>query len=108
MRSTILKLAALGASLACATGIEAQTVAIVGGRVHTVSGPSGIATVVIRDGRILSMGSGIAIPDGARRIDATGKWVTPGLINAATQLGLVEVGAEQSTRDVNARGRDGI
>jgi imidazolonepropionase-like amidohydrolase len=109
MRTTILKFAALSASLACAAGVEAQTVAITGGRVYTVAGtPIENATVLIRDGRITSVGTNVTIPEGAQRINAAGKWVTPGLINAATQLGLVEVAAEQSTRDVNARGRDGI
>ena len=103
MRTSILALLALSGTL------SAQTVAITGGRVYTVSGaPLDNATVLIRDGRIAQVGTGIAIPDGAQRIDAAGKWVTPGLINAVTQLGLVEVSAEASTRDVSARGRDGI
>ncbi len=111
MRSTILVLGALGASLAFmpTQDAAAQTVAITGGRVYTVAGaPVNNATVLIRDGRITAVGANVAIPDGAQRIDAAGKWVTPGLINAVTQLGLVEVAAEQSTRDVSARGRDGI
>lgn len=89
--------------------LSAQTIAITGGRVHTAAGaPIDNGTVIIRDGRIAQIGSGIAIPADARRIDAAGKWVTPGLVNAATQLGLVEVAQEQGTRDVQARGRDGI
>ena len=103
MRASILALVAFSGTL------SAQTVAITGGRVHTAAGaPMDNATVLIRDGRIAQVGTSVAIPEGARRIDAAGKWVTPGLINAATQLGLVEVAAEQTTRDANARGRDGI
>lgn len=103
MRASLLALVVISGTL------SAQTVAITGGRVHTAAGPPmENATVLIRDGRIAQVGTSVAIPDGTRRIDATGKWVTPGLINAATQLGLVEVGAEQTTRDANARGRDGI
>jgi imidazolonepropionase-like amidohydrolase len=109
MRASTLAFLALSGSLVLPGASLAQTIAITGGRVHTVAGaPLDNATVLIRDGRIVQVGANVVIPDGARRIDATGKWVTPGLVNAATQLGLVEVGAEQSTRDVNARGRDGI
>ncbi len=107
MRRTFLCATFALASLSAVAG--AQTIAITGGRVFTVSGqPIENGTVVIRDGRIAQVGANIAVPEGAQRIDAGGKWVTPGLVNAATQLGLVEVAAEQPTRDVSARGRDGI
>ena len=100
-------------SRASAQGPQPQTdgevVAITGGTVYPVSGPRiENGTVLIRAGRIVAVGRDVAIPAGARRIDATGKWVTPGLVNAATQLGVVEVGAVPETRDVSARGRDAI
>jgi imidazolonepropionase-like amidohydrolase len=101
--------ALLGMTMVAASRGDCQTIAITGGRVYTVSGaPIDNGTVLIRDGRIAQVGAGIAIPADARRIDASGKWVTPGLVNSATQLGLVEVSQEQGTRDVQARGRDGI
>ncbi|HUG26710.1 MAG TPA: amidohydrolase family protein [Gemmatimonadales bacterium] len=66
-----------------------QTIAITGGTVLPVSGPRIEAgTVLIRDGRIEAVGASVAIPADATRIDATGKWVTPGLIHAATTAGL--------------------
>jgi imidazolonepropionase-like amidohydrolase len=87
----------------------AQTIAITGGRVYPVSGPMiENGTVLIRDGQIVAVGSSVAIPADAQRIDATGKVVTPGLVNAGTQLGLVEIGAVGGTRESSARGRDGI
>ncbi|HEU4995887.1 MAG TPA: amidohydrolase family protein [Gemmatimonadaceae bacterium] len=95
--------------LAAASVADAQTIAITGGRVYTVSGSTiENGTVVIRDGRITQVGQNVAIPADATRIDAGGKWVTPGLINSSTQLGLVEVGLESTTRDVSARGKDAI
>jgi imidazolonepropionase-like amidohydrolase len=101
-------LRALGALLIFAAATPAQTIAIVGGRVLPVSGaPIEDGTVIIRDGRIAAVGRGIAVPDGAQRIDATGKWVTPGIINPATQLGLIEVGQVSETRNTAARGREG-
>ena len=48
------------------------------------------------------------VPAGARRIDATGKIVTPGFVDASTQLGVQEVAAVNDTRDMNARGKDNI
>ena len=85
----------------------AQTIAITGGTVYPVSGPrieSG--TVVIRNGVITAVGANVAVPAGATVIDATGKWVTPGLFNAATQLGLTEIGAVQATNDGSLSGNE--
>ena len=96
----------IAAATVAAPALDAQTIAITGGRVFPVSGPPiDNGTVVITDGRITAVGANVTIPSGAQRIDATGKWVTPGLINPATQLGLVEVSAVGDTRDAAARGR---
>jgi imidazolonepropionase-like amidohydrolase len=87
----------------------AQTIAITGGKVYPVSGaPIDNGTVLIRDGKIAAVGANVTIPDGAQRIDAAGKWVTPGLVNGATQLGLVEIGAVAETRDISARGERNV
>ncbi len=67
--------------------------AITGGTVVTVSGatiPNG--TVLIQDGLIAAVGTNVAIPPGIERIDASGKFVYPGLIDAGTGLGLQEAG----------------
>ncbi len=78
----------------------AQTIAITGGTVYPASGPKlSNATVLIRDGRIAAVGTNVSVPSDATRIDATGKWVTPGLIDGAGQLGLVEISAVPSTRE---------
>src|SRR5437763_16354091 len=78
----------------------AQTIAITGGTVYPVSGPKvADANVLIRDGRIVAVGTNVAIPSGATRIDAKGKWVTPGLIDGAGQLGLVEISVVPATRE---------
>src|SRR5213595_2299835 len=88
---------------------EAQTVAITGGKVYPVSGPPiENGTVVITNGRISAVGTNVPIPAGAQRIDATGKFVTPGFVNSSTQLGVQEIAAVQDTRDAAARGKDNI
>jgi len=88
---------------------QAQTIAITGGKVYPVSGPpiEG-GTVIISNGKITAVGANVAIPAGAQRIDATGKIVTPGFINSATQLGVQEVQQVADTRDMRARGKDNI
>src|SRR5262245_38566101 len=86
----------------CASIANAQTIAITGGRVFPVSGPPiDNATVLIRDGKIAQIGTNVAIPAGAQRIDATGKWVTPGLIDSETQLGLFDAGFGAGPTDVS-------
>ena len=87
----------------------AQTIAITNGTVYPVSGaPISNGTVLIRDGVIVAVGAGVPVPAGATRIDATGKIVTPGLINSITELGVVEVSQVRDTNDVRATGTNRI
>ncbi|HWO89327.1 MAG TPA: amidohydrolase family protein [Gemmatimonadales bacterium] len=84
--------------------LHAQVVAITNARVLPVSGPpieNGV--VLMRDGIIVSVGAGLAIPADARRVDARGGWVTPGFINAATQVGLVEIPLGTATQELGVR-----
>jgi imidazolonepropionase-like amidohydrolase len=98
--SAVVTLAAIAAVSAPAT---AQTIAITGGRVISNAGAAiDGGTVLIRDGRIVAVGSTVAVPAGAQRIDATGKWVTPGLISGFSQLGLAEVNGVGETNDTQA------
>jgi imidazolonepropionase-like amidohydrolase len=84
--------------------ILAQTIAIVGGTVYPVSGPKlEHATVLVQDGKVAAVGSSVAIPAGAVRIDATGAWVTPGLIDGAGQMGLNEIDAVAPTNDAGVK-----
>jgi imidazolonepropionase-like amidohydrolase len=85
------------------------TIAIVGGTVYPVAGPKiENCTVIIRDGKIVALGNALAVPPGATRVDAQGKWVTPGLIDASSALGIVEVGGVAETRDDAAKGHLGV
>jgi len=84
-------LAAL-AVLAVPGAAAAQTVAIIHARALPVaSAPVDDATIIIDRDHIRSVVAHGTVPAGARVIDASGRIVTPGLIGAATQLGLVEV-----------------
>jgi len=91
--------------LTVAMPAAAETIAITNGTVAIGdgSGPIQNATVVIRDGRIVAAGQGVAIPPGARVIDASGKWVTPGIVAGFSRLGLTDVsGGAQGANDERA------
>lgn len=81
---------------------HAQSIVIVGGTVHPVSGPKiDDGVVLLRNDTIAAVGprEEVTIPADAHRMDASGNVVTPGLMDAATATGLVEVSAVGSTRD---------
>jgi imidazolonepropionase-like amidohydrolase len=72
---------------------EAGTFLIRGGTVVPVAGERlENASVLIRDGRIAEVGTNVSAPADAIVIDATGKFVYPGLIDSYTPLGLSEIG----------------
>jgi imidazolonepropionase-like amidohydrolase len=105
-RATIVLLIAVIAlaSPALVAAQTPQTVVITGATIHTM-GPQGTiqnGTLVIENGRIRAVGASVPLPASARRIDARGKVVTPGLFDSFTQLGLVEVGAVDATVDVRS------
>ena len=66
--------------------------AIRNARIVTVSGPEiENGTVVIRDGKIEAVGATVTVPAGAQTIDGQGLSIYPGMIDAGTNMGLVEV-----------------
>jgi len=83
----------------------AQTIAITGGRVVPIDGePVDGGTVLLRDGKIAAVeGAGFAVPDGAQVVDATGKWVLPGFVDAHAHVGLAEEGQGWAGQDTNER-----
>jgi imidazolonepropionase-like amidohydrolase len=67
-------------------------IAIRNARIVTVSGPDiENGTVVIRDGKIEAVGATVNVPAGAQTIEGLGLSVYPGMIDAGTNMGLVEV-----------------
>lgn len=68
---------------------QARPVAIRGGTVLPVSGPAiPDGTVILQGGKIMAVGAGVRIPGNATVIDATGKYVMPGVIDAASHIGI--------------------
>ena len=86
--------ALLAAPASAQIGVGEQgTYLIRGGTVVVMPGQSlPNASVLIRDGRIAEVGANVQAPAGAQVIDATGKFVYPGMIDAYTPLGLAEIG----------------
>ena len=84
---------------------QAKAIALKGATIHPVTGPDiPSGTIVFENGKITAIGADAAIPEGAEVIDAGGKHIYPGLINAHTVLGLVEIGAVRATVDVAESG----
>ena len=80
----------------------AQVVAIVGGHVVPVSSdPVPGGTVLLVDGRIEAVGPKVKVPRGARRVDAGGRWVLPGFVEAHAHLGVHEESEGWAGQDTN-------
>ena len=94
--------------LAAAAPAAAQTFAITGATVALGDGsepiPNGM--VVVRDGRVVAAGDvRMKLPAGTPVIDATGKWVTPGIVAGFSRLGLADVDlAAEGADDTTANG----
>ncbi|MCH8895604.1 MAG: amidohydrolase family protein [Proteobacteria bacterium] len=96
-------LLAVFVSLVLAPGIlAAEVIAITGATVYTMTerGTLNDATVLVENGHIVAVGSGVQIPDGAERVEANGRIVTPGLFDAYSYFGVSEMGLVKETVDV--------
>ena len=103
----MIRLLAIALLSSAAIPAAAETIAITNAVVAKGDGSEPIhgGTVVLRNGRIAAAGDNVRIPAGARIIDATGKWVTPGIVAGFSRLGLAEVDlSAEGSEDVNANG----
>lgn len=70
---------------------KVKMLAIAGGKVLTMSGPPlEKGTVLVERGKIVEVREDVFIPPGAEVVEAAGKVVIPGLIDAHSHLGIVE------------------
>lgn len=80
---------------------EGAWVAITGGTLHPVTGPTiERGVLLLRGERIAAIGAEVAVPAGALVVDATGKHVWPGMIALGASTGLREIGSVRGTMDV--------
>ena len=93
-------LIAFGALALAAPGF-AQDMAITNATVVVGDGGEPIrgGTVVVRGGKVVAAGAGVAVPAGMTVIDAAGRWVTPGLVAAVTDLGLLDIDGVSESND---------
>jgi imidazolonepropionase-like amidohydrolase len=103
---------AAGIAVPRATWAQRTPVAILNAKIHVEPGSviEG-GTILLRDGKIAAVGKNVAVPAGAERIDAAGKVVTAGLIDASSRIGLVEVDEVEPTNEgrfAAARGADAV
>lgn len=99
----LISIAAMAAAVFTGS-VSAEDIAITGGRAFTNGGSGEVenATILVSGGKITSVTSGGAVPDGYRVIDASGKWVTAGFMASDTTLGLSEVALSGGIVDSSA------
>jgi imidazolonepropionase-like amidohydrolase len=82
--------------------VSKGSVAIVGGRVLPVTGPPiDGGTVLVTDGTITAVGAGVPVPDDVPVVDAAGKWVLPGFVEAHGHVGVHEEAEGWAGSDTN-------
>jgi imidazolonepropionase-like amidohydrolase len=85
---------------------QKRPVALTNATIHLISG--GVVekgTLVFGGGKITALGKDVAIPADAEVIDLAGKHVYPGLFDALTDLGLVEISSVRGSLDVQETGQ---
>lgn len=93
-------------------------IAIRGGKVVTITdGTIEGGTVLIDGGKIKAVGRDVAVPEGTEVVDASGKWVMPGLIDSHSHISLWGDPMLWANEDINEmtapntaqlRGRDAL
>jgi imidazolonepropionase-like amidohydrolase len=91
----------LAAAALAAFPATAQTVAVTNAKLVIGDGSAPVdgGTVVVRDGRVVAAGPGVAVPAGVPVVDAAGRYVTPGIFAGFTRMGIIEVDGVSQTND---------
>jgi imidazolonepropionase-like amidohydrolase len=79
---------------------QSRPIALVGGTIDPIVGdPITDGTILFNEGKIVAIGRNLKLPANTETIDVRGKRVYPSLIDAYTQLGLVEIDSVRATID---------
>ena len=85
--------------------VQDHPIALVDGTIHTISGATiEHGTILFEKGKIVAVGAGVTLPPGTERISVAGKQVYPGLIDARSTVGLMEIESVRATVDVTETG----
>ncbi len=98
----------LGAFGVSAVPGQAELLAITNATIWTC-GPQGVlenATLLIKSGRIVAVGTDVEVPKGAQLIDASGKYISPGIIDCHSHMG-TDGGVNEGTQAITAEVRIG-
>ena len=81
---------------------KTPAVFIRGATILTAAGPTlRNASILLRDGKIAEVGAALSVPEGATVVDAANKYVTPGIIDAHSHLGVYSAPGTPSLSDGN-------
>jgi imidazolonepropionase-like amidohydrolase len=87
---------------AAANPPAAESLLLRGATVMTAAGPPlASADVLVERGRITAVAADLPVPAGATVIDVTGRWITPGIIDPHSHLGVYAVPNVATTQDGN-------
>ena len=79
-----------------------RSVAVVNGYVVPVAAdPVENGTVLVEDGIITAVGADVVVPDGVPTLDARGRWVLPGFVEAHAHMGVMEEAEGWAGNDTN-------
>ncbi len=85
--------------------LQKTPIALTRAHIHPVSQPDmPDATILFAGGKIVAIGKDVQLPPETKIIDLNGKHVYPGLFEAHSQMGLIEIGAVRATDDQSETG----
>jgi imidazolonepropionase-like amidohydrolase len=89
--------------LAPAVSAQERPLAIRNATILTAVSPTPIekGTILVSGGKIVAVGTNVAVPNDAEVIDATGMWVMPGIIDSHSHLGVYSWPSVDSNADGN-------
>ena len=84
---------------------QSQPIALQGATIHTVTnGVIENGTILFNNGVITAIGTDVQLPAGTRVVDASGKHIYPGLIDAYSTVRISEIGSVDVSSDTNELG----
>ena len=97
----LFAIGAAASAIAFAAPALAQDMVITNATVVVGDGGEPIrgGTVVVRGGKVIAAGANVAVPAGMTVTDAQGKWVTPGIVAAVSDLGLLDIDGVSESND---------